>query len=73
MRPFLTRQAVFSGSVRLRGAKACVETATVLSPSGLRAFAVSTQARPFGSLAGGWPPLAASTSVGPGTDGELVR
>jgi hypothetical protein len=42
-----------SGSVAYGAPSAGVETAIVLDPSGLRAFAVSTPARPFGSLAAG--------------------
>ncbi|MGX9885914.1 cytochrome P450 family protein [Streptomyces sp. NPDC002276] len=40
-----------SSAARLRGAPADVESTTVLSPSGLRAPALSTSARPSGSLA----------------------
>ncbi|MGW2744878.1 hypothetical protein [Streptomyces sp. NPDC001450] len=39
-------------AARLRGAPAGAESATVLSPAGLRALALSAPARPFDSLAG---------------------
>lgn len=49
------------GSVRLRGACACVGRPIVLDPSGLRAFGLPTQAHPFGSLAVGHPFLQPGT------------